>query len=97
MEIIELNTKQILKIRFKKAKTLQDIIKFMLQTAHSTPEDYPIAELSFAGKKIKAWLVGYKETGNRVFVLKNGTLVTAEMKRIRETTPIIWRLRLKAD
>ena len=96
MLVINLNSKQILDVKFDKISTLQEITKAMLQTVYAFPEDYPVVELPFAGKTIKAWHVGYKATGNRVFVLRNGTLVTEEMKRVRNDTPIIWRLRLEA-
>lgn len=97
MLVLELESRQILDVKFDKISTLQNITKTMLQTAYAFPEDYPVAELPFAGKTIKAWHIGYKATGNRVFILKNGTLVTENMHRIKEPEKVIWRLRLERD
>ena len=91
--VLELNTQQILEVEFDKC----DLIKNMIQTCYSYPEDYPIVEFVIAGKTFQAWFVGYKATGNRVFIFKNGTCITDEMKRIRDLSTVIWRLRLERD
>lgn len=97
MLVLNLSSKQILNVKFDKVSTLQDITKTMLQTAYAFPDDYPVVELPFAGRTIKAWHIGYKATGNRVFILKNGTLVTEKMHRIKEPEKVIWRLRFERD
>ena len=93
IEIFELNTEQILKVEFDNC----DLIKNMLQTCYAFSKDYPEVEFEIAGKKFQAWFVGHKATGNRVFILKNGTCITEELRRIRDLSTIIWRLRLERD
>lgn len=91
MLIAELNTGQLLKVKFDKC----DLIKNMIQTCYAFPEDYPKVDFEIAGKKFESWFVGYKSTGNRVFMLKNGTCVTDNRKRVKNIDSIIWRLRLE--
>jgi hypothetical protein len=93
MLIVELNTNQILEVEFDNC----NLIKNMLQTCYAFPEDYPTVEFAFKDKTFKAWFVGYKATGNRVFILKNGTCITEELKRIKDLSTIIWRIRLEHD
>ena len=93
MLIAELNTEQILEVEFDNC----DLIKNMIQTCYAFPEDYPQASFTVAEKKFDSWFVGYKATGNRVFMLKNGTCVTENLRRIRDLDSIIWRLRLERD
>lgn len=93
MLIAELNTGQTIDVEFDSC----DLIKNMLQTCYAFPEDYPEVEFQVADKKFQAWFVGYKATGNRVFMLKNGACITDEKKRIKDLSKIIWRLRLTRD
>lgn len=93
MLIAELNTEQILEIEFDNC----DLIKNMLQTCFAYPEDYPLVDFEIADKAFQAWFVGYKATGNRVFMMKNGICITEEKKRIKDLSSIIWRLRLERD
>lgn len=93
MLIHELNTDQLLNVEFDNC----DLIKNMLQTCYAYSEDYPLVDIDIAGKIFKAWFVGQKATGNRVFILKNGTCITEEKKRIKDLSSIIWRLRLERD
>ena len=93
IEVFELNTEQILKVEFDSC----GLVKNMLQTCYAFPEDYPKVDFEIAEKKFEAWFVGYKSTGNRVFMLKNGTCVTENLKRIRDLDSIIWRLKLERD
>ena len=93
MLVAELNTKQILEVEFDKC----DLVKNMIQTCFSNQEDYPVIQFEIAGKAFQAWFVGYKATGNRVFMLKNGTCITEEKKRIKDLSSIVWRLRLEHD
>ena len=88
-----MNTKQILEIEFDNC----DLIKNMVQTCYAYPEDYPNVEFNLNGKTLKTWFVGCKATGNRVFMLRNGTCITDEMKRIKDLSLIIWKLRLERD
>ena len=93
MLVAELNTEQVLEVEFDKC----DLLKNMIQTCFAFPEDYPTAEFKIANKTLHAWFVGYKATGNRVFMLRNGTCITEEKKRIKDLSKIIWRLRLERD
>lgn len=91
--IIDIGTKQILEVEFDNC----DLIKNLIQTCFEFPDDYPPIEFEVAGKPFQTWFVGYKATGNRVFMLKNGTCITEEKKRIKDLSKIIWRLRLERD
>lgn len=93
LNILEISTNQLLEVEFE----VCDVAKTMVQTCYAFPEDYPTVDVDVAGKTIKAWFVGYKATGNRVFIFKNGTCITDEKKRIRDISSIIWRLRLERD
>lgn len=93
MLIAELNTKQILEVEFEK----HNVVKTMIQTCYAYPEDYPLVDVVISGKTYQAWFAGYKATGNRVFLFRNGTCVTENLKRIRDIDSIIWRLRLERD
>lgn len=93
IKVNELNTGQLMEVDFDEC----DVVKKILQTCYAFPEDYPLIELDIACKKFQAWFVGEKATGNRVFILKNGTCITEEKRRIRDLSSIIWRLRLKRD
>ena len=93
INIFELNTKQFLTVEFDNC----DLIKNMIQTCYAYPEDYPTVEFQFKDKTIRTWFVGCKATGNRVFMMRNGTCVTENMRRIKDLNTIIWRLRVERD
>lgn len=93
MLIAELNTGQLLEVEFDSC----DLVKNMIQTCFAFPEDYPSVDFEVANKTFQAWFVGYKATGNRVFMLKSGTCITDEKKRIKDISKVIWRLRLERD
>ena len=93
MKVLELNTNQLLEVEFDNC----DVIKAMLQTCYAFSDDYPVVDVDVAIKTLQAWFVGYKATGNRVFIFKNGTCITDEKKRIKDLSSVIWRLRLERD
>lgn len=90
--VYELNTDQVVAVEFEDCS----FEKVMLNTCMSSPDDYPAAEVEIGHKTHKVQLAGYKcSTGKSVFIMANGTFITDELKRVKDITSVVWRLRLE--
>ena len=94
LQVLDLNTGSTLCVEFPE----QDIAKTMLSTSMLYPLDYPVEKFNINGKDHLVRLVGYKSsTGNSVYIMANGTLITQEFKRVKDPLDVVWRLRLERD